>query len=347
MLQKSIAIALGCLMMALVSPGFSQDEEAGKAEAAEQERAVLPLRDLRIFADIFNQIRISYVEEVDDRTLLENAIKGMLNGLDPHSSYLDKDSFGDLRENTTGEFGGLGLEVGMENGFVKVIAPIDGTPAAEAGIESGDLIIRLDGKTVKGMSLNDAVTLMRGKKGTELDLTIIREGESAPIELTLVRDVIRVLSVRGRMLEPGFGYLRIAQFQTSTGDDMRATLEGLVESNEAPLDGLVIDLRNNPGGVLQASVDVADTFLEEGLIVYTEGRVDNAHSSYNAQAGDALNQAPIVVLINGGSASASEIVAGALQDHKRAVLIGTDSFGKGSVQTVLPLAEDRAIKLIA
>jgi carboxyl-terminal processing protease len=326
-------------------PGTQAEPEAASAPAT-GEKGELPLQDLRIFVEVFNQIRTSYVEPVDDRTLLENAIKGMLNGLDPHSAYLDKDSFSDLRENTTGEFGGVGLEVGVDNGgFVRVIAPIDDTPADKAGIEPGDLIIKLGGKSVKGMGLNEAVERMRGAKGTTIDLTIVREGTPAPFDVTLTRDVIKVRSVRQRLLEPGYGYLRIAQFQTETGRDLVRALDALAKDAKTPLRGLVMDLRNNPGGVLQASVDVADAFLDAGTIVYTEGRIENAESRFSALPGDLVNGIPIVVLINGGTASASEIVAGALQDHKRAVIVGTDSFGKGSVQTVLPLAEDRAIKL--
>jgi len=341
--NMSQRLSAAVLLTAVLACTGALAEEPGPP--GEQPEGLLPLRELRIFADVFNQIRTSYVEEVDDRTLLESAIKGMLDGLDPHSTYLDADSFSDLRENTSGEFGGLGLEVGMDNGFVRVIAPIDDTPAKKAGIESGDLIIRLDGKSVKGMSLNEAVNLMRGKKGTKIELTIVREGTPGPFDLELVRDVIKVQSVRRRLLEPDFGYLRIAQFQNETGRDMRAALEKLRAENEGDLRGLVIDLRNNPGGVLQASVEVSDAFLDNGLIVYTEGRIPNAETSFSATPDDVLNGAPIVVLINGGSASASEIVAGALQDHRRAVVMGTQSFGKGSVQTVLPLGEERAIKL--
>jgi len=335
----------------LGAPTLAQTEAAEAAEPAAEETqaqdptAVLPLRDLRIFADVFNQIRTSYVEEVDDRTLLENAIKGMLNGLDPHSAYLEAEGVDDLRENTTGEFGGLGLEVGMDGGFVRVISPMDDTPASKAGIEAGDLIIRLDEKPVKGMSLSEAVDLMRGPKGTKIKLTIVREGTSGPQDFELTRDVIRVRSVRRELLEPGYGYLRIAQFQSETGKDTVTAINKLIAKNEAPLKGLVVDLRNNPGGLLMASVQVSDAFLDDGLIVYTEGRIDNSESSFEATPGDLLNGAPIVVLINGGSASASEIVSGALQDHRRAVILGTTSFGKGSVQTVLPLGEDRAIKL--
>jgi carboxyl-terminal processing protease len=328
------------------TPAESATEPTAAAAPGAGTEGVLPLRELRLFAEIFNQIRTAYVEEVDDRELFENAIRGMLNGLDPHSAYLDKDSFADLRENTTGEFGGVGLEVGVDaGGFVRVITPMDDTPAQAAGIESGDLIIKLDGKSVKGMSLNEAVTLMRGPKGSKIQITIVREGAQGPLDLSLTRDVIKVRSVRQRLLAPGYGYLRIAQFQNETGRDLKRALDKLREANSGVLEGLVLDLRNNPGGVLQASVEVADAFLDGGLIVYTEGRIENASSRYSATADDLLGGAPIVALINGGTASASEIVAGALQDHRRAVIIGTESFGKGSVQTVLPLGDERAIKL--
>ncbi len=313
------------------------------AFAAAPEESRLPLDELRTFADVFNQVRASYVEDIDDKTLLENAIRGMLAGLDPHSTYLDAESFEDLQSNTSGEFGGLGLEVGMENGFVKVIAPIDDTPAQKGGIEAGDLIIKLDNKPVKGMSLNEAVEAMRGPKGSEIELTIVREGVPQPFTLKLKRDIIKVKSVRSRELEAGFGYIRIAQFQNGTGEEFRKVLARMQEKQK--LKGLVLDLRNNPGGVLQASVEVADAFIRSGLIVYTEGRLPSAKSQFSAQPDDLAAGVPLVVLINGGSASASEIVAGALQDHKRAVIMGTDSFGKGSVQTVVPLSESSAIKL--
>lgn len=310
---------------------------------AAEEPGELPLDQLRTFADVFSQIRLGYVEEVDDETLLEYAIQGMLSGLDPHSVYLAADDFEDLQTSTTGEFSGLGLEVGMENGFVKVISPIDDTPAQKAGLESGDIILKLDNHPVKGMSLNEAIELMRGEKGTSIELTIAREGSGQPFTLTLVRDTVRVVSVRKRWLEPGYGYLRIAQFQRRTGEDVGNALASLMEADE--LKGIVLDLRNNPGGVLRASVDVADHFLDGGTVVYTEGRLDNSQTRYNATPADATEGVPVVVLINGGSASASEIVAGALQDHRRAVVMGTPSFGKGSVQTILPLSEERAIKL--
>ncbi len=331
----------GSLIFAV--PAIAQDT-ADTENTEQTTETKLPLDELRAFADVFNHIRLSYVEEVDDKTLLENAIRGMLNGLDPHSSYLDKKSYNDLQVSSTGEFGGLGLEVGMENGFIKVITPIDDTPADKAGIESGDLIIKLDGKAVKGMSLNQAVNTMRGKRGSDIDVTLVREGVRQPIEITVVRDTIRVVSVRSKTLEPGYGYIRIAQFQEKTANEFRKELVKLQQSDKT-LKGLVIDLRNNPGGILQSSVEIVDTILEDGMVVYTEGRLDTSHFEYSASPGDLSNGTPIVVLINGGSASASEIVAGALQDHHRAVIMGTDSFGKGSVQTVVPLSEKHAIKL--
>ena len=298
---------------------------------------------MRTFADVFNQIRIGYVEEVDDSTLLEYAIQGMLTGLDPHSVYMTEDAFDNLQSSTSGEFSGLGLEVGMKGGFVTVISPIDGTPAARAGLQSGDVILELNNVSIKGQSLNKAIEQMRGEKGSEVELTIGRPGDSKPFTLSLTRETIKVASVRERWLEPGYGYIRIAQFQKRTGEDVKKSLTKLLK--EPQLKGLVIDLRNNPGGILQASVDVAGLFMDGGTVVYTEGRLDNAEVNYKADAGDASDATPIVVLINSGSASASEIVAGALQDHGRAVLMGTKSFGKGSVQTILPLSDSRAVKL--
>lgn len=316
---------------------------AAETGEAPQQQAPLPLEDLRTFTKVYEHIRKGYVEEISDKTLLEYAIKGMLSELDPHSTYLNEDSFDDLQVNTTGEFGGLGIEVGMENGFVKVISPIDDTPAAKAGVEAGDLIIKLDEKSVKGMSLQQAVEHMRGSKGSKITLTIVRDSKDQPFELVLVRDTIKVQSVRSRVLEDGYGYLRIAQFQVNTGKDTAAAIEKLQQDTE--LKGLILDLRNNPGGVLQASVEVADAFLNSGLIVYTDGRIENTDVRYSAEDGDITGGLPVVVLINDGSASASEIVAGALQDHRRAVIMGTQSFGKGSVQTVIPLSDARAIKL--
>lgn len=324
---------------AQANPGLGLD-----ANAEAEQDARLPLEDLRSFADVFNQIRMSYVEDIEDREILEHAIRGMLSGLDPHSAYLDADSFDDLQSHTTGEFGGLGLEVGMENGFVKVVAPIDGTPAERAGMQAGDLIIQLDKQPVKGLSLQEAVALMRGKSGEPITLTVVRDGVKAPFEVTIVRDVIKVQSVKAKTLEPGYGYIRLAQFQAHTGRDFKRKLEELKLAND-PLNGLILDLRNNPGGLLQAAVEVADVLLSDGLIVYTEGRMPSSHSRYEAKRQADDDNTPLVVLINGGSASASEIVAGAVQDQRRGIVMGSQSFGKGSVQTVLPLSRDRAIKL--
>jgi len=323
---------------------FTAASWAQTSENTDADRAQLPLDDLRTFTKVYSQIRNTYVEEVSDRDLLEYAIKGMLSELDPHSTYLDANSFDDLQMNTTGEYGGLGIEVGMENGFVKVIAPIDESPASRAGIEAGDLIITLDDKPVRGLSLNEAIELMRGPVGSDIVLTIVREGVDQPFDVTLTRDTIKVNSVRARVIEPGYGYLRIAQFQLKTGEDLVEKIKK-IKAQEPNLKGLVLDLRNNPGGILQSSVKVADAFLEEGLVVYTKGRVENADVQYHATPGDEIKGLPLVVLINEGSASASEIVAGALQDHGRAIIMGTESFGKGSVQTVIPISEDRAIKL--
>ena len=305
----------------------------------------LPLDELRSFTEVFARIKKDYVEEVSDKTLLENAIRGMLSGLDPHSSYLDPENFKELQVGTSGEFGGLGIEVGMEDGFVKVISPIDDTPAMRAGVKAGDLVIRLDDTPVKGLTLHQAVKIMRGKIGTDIVLTIIREGGEKPLKITITRDVIKVKSVRSRSLEGGFGYVRISQFQSHTGENLSEAIDALKKENDGTLKGMVLDLRNNPGGVLNAAVEVSDAFLDTGLIVYTEGRIADSAMKFNATPRRLLDGAPLVVLVNGGSASASEIVAGALQDHKRAVILGTRTFGKGSVQTILPLNATTALKL--
>ncbi len=322
-------------------PAMTMEKEATTDTSTLEPR--LPLNELRVFAEAFNRISSAYVEEIDDKTLLENAIKGMLSQMDPHSSYLDKDSFDDLQESTSGNYGGLGIEIGMEDGFVKVISPMDDTPAAKAGIESGDLIIQLDGTPVKGMNLSDAIEAMRGEPGSEIEITLIKTDNPTPTPLTLTREVIKVASVRQRYLEDGFGYLRIAQFQSGTGSEVEKAVIQL--KDEGDLEGLVIDLRNNPGGVLQAAVAVSDVFIADGLIVYTQGRQEDSKLTYNARTPDSIRGVPIVVLVNEGSASASEIVAGALQDRGRAIVMGTTTFGKGSVQTILPLTNEKAIKL--
>lgn len=307
--------------------------------------AGLPVEELRTFSDVFGRIKNDYVEDVEDSEMLNNAIRGMLSGLDPHSSYLDQEQFKELQVGTSGEFGGLGIEVGMEDGFVKVIAPIDDTPAQRAGIEAGDLIIRLDDTPVKGLTLNDAVKIMRGKPGTVLRLTVVREGVDQPLKIDIKRAVIKVKSVKSRMLEDGFGYVRISQFQSKTAENMVDAIEVLKKKSGGALKGMVLDLRNNPGGVLNGAVAVSDAFLKKGLIVYTEGRVSDSKLRFNATPDDILNTAPLIILVNQGSASASEIVSGALQDHHRAIVVGTATFGKGSVQTILPLSNGTAVKL--
>ena len=314
------------------------------AEPSTTKNNNLPLEQLRNFSDIFARIKSDYVEEVDDKTLLENAIRGMLSGLDPHSTYLNPEEYKELKIGTTGQFGGLGIQVGMEDGFVKVISPIDDTPAFRAGIKAGDLIIRLNEKPVKGMTLNDAVNIMRGKPGTEITLVIVRDDNSNPLTFTIKRDIIKVKSVKSRLLEKDFGYVRVSTFQSRTATHLKEAIDALNKKNESSLKGLVLDLRNNPGGVLNAAADVSDLFLSDGLIVYTKGRVQNSYFEFKAKSNDILNNAPIVVLINGGSASASEIVAGALQDQKRAVIMGSKSFGKGSVQTIQELRNGGAVK---
>ncbi len=319
----------------------------GPLQAAEPApaKAELPLDELRTFAEVLDRIKSAYVEPIDDKTLLENAIKGMLSNLDPHSAYLEPQAFAELQESTSGEFGGLGIEVGMEDGFLKVISPIDDTPASKAGIQPGDLILKIDNQPTKGWSMMEAVEKLRGKPGSKVLLTLVREG-GQPFDLPLQRAVIKVRSVKSQLLDDGYGLIRISQFQINTGDEVAKALSKLKRDNgKQPLKGLVLDLRNNPGGVLQAAVEVTDHFLSKGLIVYTEGRLANSELRFSADPEDASEGVPLVVLINGGSASASEIVAGALQDHRRAVLMGTDSFGKGSVQTILPLNNERALKL--
>lgn len=329
------AMACGVMIGSAASAGARTDN--GTAD----ER--LPLADLRAFTEVFDRIRSAYVEEVGDAELFENAIRGMLQGLDPHSAYLDSEGFSELREDTTGRYGGVGIEVGIEDGRIRVIAPIDDTPAAAAGIQTGDVIVAIDGERIDQPNVFDAVESMRGEPGTPVTLELRRVGVEKPIEVELVRAPIALNSVRVRFLEDGYAYARISQFQTSTGARLREALERL--TTETPMQGLVLDLRNNPGGVLQASVQVADAFLTAGEIVSTRGRRPDSGMSFSAREDDLLDGAPLVVLINEGSASASEIVAGALQDHRRGIVVGTRSFGKGSVQTVLPLTENRAIKL--
>jgi carboxyl-terminal processing protease len=324
---------------------FSLAQPASIAqESARAENQPLPLEEVRMFTDALDRIRMSYVEPIDDRTLLEYAIRGMLAGLDPHSTYLSSNDYENLQETTTGEFGGLGIEIGQENGFIRVISPIDDTPADRAGIQAGDLIIRIDGRPLQEMLPEEATKLMRGAPGTDVTITVVREGLPVPFDVKITREVITASSVRQRLLEPGYGYIRISQFRINTGDEVVRAIGKLRES-DTELKGLILDLRNNPGGILQAAVAVVDAFISSGKIVYTKGRIAEADMEFEATRSNPGLDTPLVVLINEGSASASEIVAGALQDHGRAILMGQRSFGKGSVQTVLPLSDDRAIKL--
>jgi len=349
-------IATGAIAGLAVSLGIS-------AYAFRDTRAPIPLEEIRQLTDVFDAIKRNYVEPVDDKKLISEAISGMLTGLDPHSAYLDADAFRDLQAGTQGEFGGLGIEVGTEDGVVRVIAPIDDTPAARAGIRSGDLIIKIDDKLTRGMSLNDAVKLMRGKPHTAIMLTVARKGETQPIEVHLMRDVIRVQSVKAHVVDPGYGFLRVTQFQERTVEDLVKAVNDMYK--QGPLKGLVLDLRNDPGGLLHSAVGVSAAFLpNKALVVSTDGRNDDSRrrfvaspEDYQRSRGDdvlgrlpkEIKTVPMVVLVNGASASASEIVAGALQDHKRATVIGTQSFGKGSVQTIIPIRVDgdqpAAIKL--
>lgn len=353
--EKFGLIAIGAVLGLMLSLNYS-------ALAEKSPNAQLPLDDLRAFAEVFGKIKDDYVDTVEDKKLISEAINGMLTGLDPHSSYLDADAFKDLQAGTQGEFGGLGIEVGMEDGFVKVVSPIEDTPAYHAGIKSGDLIIKLDDTQVKGMSLNDAVKRMRGKPDTPIVLTVLRKSVAKPLEIKIVRAIIKTKSVKPKMVEPGYAFVRVTQFQEHTGEDLAKALKALSEENKGPLKGLVLDMRNNPGGLLNGAVGVSAAFLPKGeLVVYTEGRAEDAKMRLTANAehyvrggpkADYLRDlpadfktVPMVVLVNGGSASASEIVAGALQDHRRAIVMGTQTFGKGSVQTILPMNNGTAIKL--
>jgi carboxyl-terminal processing protease len=294
-------------------------------------------RQLNLFGDVFERVRSHYVEKPDDSKLVEGAINGMLNGLDPHSSYLDPKSLNEMQTQVKGEFGGLGIEVTMEDGLVKVVAPIDDTPAAKAGIRAGDVITHLDDEAVQGLTLNQAVEKMRGPVNTKINLKVMRKGVDKPLDIAIVRDVIRVRSVRSKV-EDDVGYIRITQFNDQTTEGLKKAIKDITDQVPADkLKGYVLDLRNNPGGLLDQAISVSDAFLERGEIVSTRGRDPDETQRFNARPGDLVKAKPVIVLINGGSASASEIVAGALQDHKRATLLGTRSFGKGSVQTIIPL----------
>ena len=344
--RSSLLIALGVVIGVIVSVAQGGLADRGNGDTNDSvESQGLPLDELRTFVEILNRVKQGYVEDVSDQALLENSIRGMLDGLDPHSAYLNAEEFKEISISTSGKFGGLGIGVQMANGFVKVVAPIDDTPASKANIQAGDLIIRIDDQAVKGMSLMDAVKAMRGDAGSEVTLTLLREERDEPFKVTLKRAVIRVESVKSRMLDRGYGYVRITQFSSQTGDSLKREISDLKDEAEGPLRGIVLDLRNNPGGVLSSAVDVADTFINAGDIVSIRGRAPNTDQQFAATPGDMLDGAPIVVLVNEGSASASEIVAGALQDDNRAVIMGNRTFGKGSVQTIVPLANGAALKL--
>jgi len=349
-----LAGLVGGVLIALQLPAFAE-----KAAAPVQTQTTgLPIQDLRTFAEVFNAIKQGYVEPVEDKKLINNAISGMVSNLDPHSTYLDAEAFKELQVGTHGEFGGLGIEVGMEDGFVKVIAPIEDTPAARAGLKSGDLIVKIDDTSVKGLTLNEAVKKLRGKPKTQVTLTIARKGMTKPLVVTLTREVIKVQSVKFKMIEPGYGYIRITQFQENTTAALANAVRQLYK--DGPLKGLILDLRNDPGGLLNGAVGVSAVFLPPNeLVVSTDGRAPDAKNKLYAKPEDyqtgredelrdlpaGIKTVPMIVLVNGGSASASEIVAGALQDYKRATILGTQTFGKGSVQTVLPLPGNTAIKL--
>jgi carboxyl-terminal processing protease len=346
-------IVLGAVLGVLISLNFSAVAQKGAGP--------LPIEDLRAFTEVFGRIKNDYVEAVDDKRLISEAINGMLSGLDPHSAYLDAEAFRELQVGTQGEFGGLGIEVGMEDGFVKVVAPIEDTPAWRAGLKSGDLIIKLDDTNVKGMTLNDAVKRMRGKPDTPITLTFVRKGDTKPRVVTLTRAIIQIQSVKSKLLEPGYAYFRVTQFQEHSAETLAKAIDKHFKENQGPMKGIILDLRNDPGGLLNGAVAVASAFLPgDALVVYTEGRTDDAKmklyarpeyylrgskDDYLKKLPKEVKTLPMVVLVNSGSASASEIVAGALQDHKRAVVMGTQTFGKGSVQTILPLGNGTAIKL--
>ncbi len=353
-LEKIGLVSISLLVGVMLSFTYS-------AIAEKDTKPQLPLDELRSFAEVFGKIKSDYVEPVDDKKLINEAINGMLSGLDPHSAFLDVDAFKDLQAGTQGEFGGLGIEVGMEDGFVKVVSPIEDTPAYKAGLKSGDLIMKLDDTLVKGMTLNDAVKRMRGKPDTNIVLTVLRKGEVKPLVFTLTRAIIKTQSVKFKLSEPGYAYVRVTQFQEHSGEDLAKALKTMHDQNKEPLKGIILDLRNNPGGLLNAAVGITAAFVPKNqLVVYTEGRTPDAKMNltanpenyvrgggkdYLADLPEEIKTVPMAVLVNGGSASASEIVSGALQDQKRAVIMGTQTFGKGSVQTILPMNNGTGIKL--
>lgn len=346
---KLTVFALG-LIIGVTAPSFGAPTPSNTNNTATATKDI-PIADIDRFTTAIQQVKEYYVEPVKDDALFDNAIRGMLAGLDPHSSYLDTAEYADLQSTTQGEFGGLGIEVDMDNDLIRVVSPMDDTPAAKAGLKPGDLIIKINNNPTDGMSLTDAVSQMRGPKGSPITLTVIRKGAKEPLQFKMVREVIRVQSIKSKLLEPGYAYVRISQFQEPTANDLVTTIKKLEAANQAPLKGFVLDLRNNPGGLLDSAIAVSDDFLDSKklgdnkLIVYTKGRTPSSNFKANANSVDLINGIPMIVLINGGSASAAEIVAGALQDHKRAIIMGKTSFGKGSVQTILPLDDKHGVKI--
>jgi carboxyl-terminal processing protease len=352
-IKTNILIISTCISLLSPSLFAAQAVQPASTSAATPAKPTekLPITDLERFTTVIEHIKNYYVKPVEDSALFENAIRGMLAGLDPHSSYLDVEEFADLKASTSGKFGGLGIEVTLDDGLIKVISPIDGTPAAKAGLKTGDLIVRIDDTPIKELNLRDAVDRMRGKPGTDVYLTIVRQGESKPLKIKLTREVINVKSITSKIVDNDYAYIRISQFQNDTGNELTKELKNILSKTNGKLKGLVLDLRNNPGGVLDASVQVASAFLDKDkigydkVVVFTKGRLNSSQVKEKATGKDMLKGLPMIVLVNGGSASAAEIVAGALQDHKRAVILGTTTFGKASVQTVLPLKDKRGLKL--
>lgn len=348
-----ISLTAFCLLCVLFittfsSTGYAQtNNHNDSSQNTSSISSELPLKDLRLFTLIFDHIRRSYVEPISDQQLLENAIKGMLGEIDPHSVYLDASSFQHLQESTHGEFTGVGIEMSSDKGRIYVITPIDDSPAKKAGILAGDTIIKINQKTIQGLSLNDVSQTIRDSIGTSIEFTIVRENVAQPLDIIVEKGTIKSVSVRHKMLDDHIAYIRIAQFQSETGKDFSKAIKTLLAQppEQQTLNGLIIDLRNNPGGILQESVKVVDSLLNEGIIVSTKGRLKSSNTEFIATTGDETNGLPIIVLVNSGSASASEIVAGALQDHKRALIMGTQTFGKGSVQTILPVGDNKGIKL--
>jgi len=344
---------LATLLLVIASPALlAADPPAAPdamppvaASAKAPVKDAVDLADIRAFTAVYSLVKQAYVDDVDDHRLMQAAIHGLLGGLDPHSEYLGKEQIADLNEDTSGNYDGLGIEVVQVDGTLRVVAPIDESPAERAGVKAGDIIVRIDSKPVQSDDLDAAVASLRGKPGTPITLNVLHEKQPTPVDIVMKREVIRVASVRGRLLEPGYAYLRVSQFQAETGSQLRKKIERLIADNKAPLHGAVLDLRSNPGGLLTSAVEISDELLNEGVIVTTRGRLKESDLSFRATPGDLLDGAPLVVLVDNGTASAAEIVAGALKDNHRALLMGRRTFGKGSVQTVLPLDAEHAVKL--